>query len=347
MKKALCLILSMIIALSTMSVFAFAASVPEISLKTDVQTVRKGDTVNVTVKVSKNSEICAATINFLYDKDCFSVESAEVNGSLGMEFVNESAGNGTVKYVVANDSIITSETNLFTVELKVKKPNGKLSLAFDEVWIDNGGETENITAKVKAKSASVSETVLACRHDFKETVLSQPTCIKDGVKTQECKICGQKNGSTPIKAKGHSLKTVTTQPTCEKDGKKYDECTVCGWKSAATVLKATGHTPGEWETVKEPTETETGKRVKKCTVCGKTVREQIIPAVQKEPVKGDVDGDGKRLATDARMILRHVAGLETLTLSQLLVADVNGDYRITATDARMILRDVAGLEAIK
>ena len=298
-----------------------------------------------------------------------------------MEFINDGIGKGKIRYVVANDNTITAESTLFTVKLKVKKPNGKLSLGFEEVWVDNSGAQENITANVKAKYESLPETVLGCNHDLKETILSQPTCDKEGTKTQECKICGWKSGSTPIKAKGHSLKTVTIEPTCEKNGKKYDECTACGWKSEATEIKAKGHDTeiitieptcdkngeiyskckvcgwksesvvlkashkaGEWEVVKEATETETGKKVKKCTACGKVVDEAEIPVKKTEPVKGDVDGNGKLTATDARKILRYVAGLEKLTMSQLLIADVNGDYRATATDARRILRIVAGLE---
>ena len=375
MKKMLCLILSVIITLSAFSILAFADSTPVISIATDKQTVRRNNIVTATVKVSKNSKICAATIEFFYDKDYFSVDSAEVNGSLGMEVINDGAGKGKIRYAVANDNTITAETTLFTVKLKVKKPNGKLSLDFEEVWVDNNGATENVTAGVKAKYNSLPETVLSCNHDLKETILSEPTCEKDGAKAQECKICGWKAESTPIKAKGHTTKTVTVAPTCTKNGKTYKECTVCGKKFDETVVKAKGHDnkfvtveptcdkngetyfqckvcgwksdsvvikarhkAGDWEVVKEATGTESGKKVKKCTVCGKVVEEAEFSA------KGDVDGNGRLTATDARMILRYVAGLEKLTLSQRTNADVNGDYKITAVDARQILRVVAGLE---
>lgn len=384
MKKALCLILSVIVALSTFSILAFADSTPVISIVTDKQSVRKNDKVTVSVKVSKDSKLCAATIDLFYDTEYFSIDSAEVNESLGMGFVNEEAGNGKVRYVVAGDNAITAETTLFTVKLKakkIKKPSCELSLGFEEVWADNNGTPEEITGKVKAKYESLPKSVITCKHDLEETVVSQPTCDKDGAKTQQCKICGWKSESISIGAKGHSLKAVTIEPTCEKNGKKYDECTACGWKSEATEIKAKGHDTeiitieptcekdgevyskckvcgwksesvvlkashkaGEWEVVKEVTETETGKKVKKCTACGKVVDEAEIPVKKTEPVKGDVDGNGKLTATDARKILRYVAGLEKLTMSQLLIADVNGDYRVTATDARRILRIVAGLE---
>ena len=66
-----------------------------------------------------------------------------------------------------------------------------------------------------------------------------------------------------------------------------------------------------------------------------------------EPVKeinyGDVNGDGKVLANDARTALRASASLETLEGDAALAADVNQDGKILADDARQILRYSAQL----
>lgn len=61
-------------------------------------------------------------------------------------------------------------------------------------------------------------------------------------------------------------------------------------------------------------------------------------------VKGDVDGDGKITAADARKALRAASQLETLTETQKKAADVNNDGKVTAADARTILRQAANLE---
>lgn len=61
---------------------------------------------------------------------------------------------------------------------------------------------------------------------------------------------------------------------------------------------------------------------------------------------GDVDGNSKVTANDARCILRDVVGKETLTESQRLAADVNRDGKVTANDARVILRVVVGKETL-
>lgn len=57
---------------------------------------------------------------------------------------------------------------------------------------------------------------------------------------------------------------------------------------------------------------------------------------------GDVNGDGKVTAIDARWVLQVASGSRVLTDEQKAVADVNGDGRITAIDARWILQVASG-----
>ncbi len=61
--------------------------------------------------------------------------------------------------------------------------------------------------------------------------------------------------------------------------------------------------------------------------------------------KGDVDGDGKITASDARLCLRASVALEVLTEAQNVAADVNNSFDITSADARNILRTSVGLES--
>lgn len=61
---------------------------------------------------------------------------------------------------------------------------------------------------------------------------------------------------------------------------------------------------------------------------------------------GDVDGDGRITAADARLILRAAAQIVTLTMEQEANADVDKDGKVTATDARIVLRVSAGLETL-
>lgn len=60
---------------------------------------------------------------------------------------------------------------------------------------------------------------------------------------------------------------------------------------------------------------------------------------------GDVDGDAKITAGDARYILRACVGKEVLTEErEMLAADIDFDGRVTTEDARWILRTAVGYE---
>ncbi len=61
---------------------------------------------------------------------------------------------------------------------------------------------------------------------------------------------------------------------------------------------------------------------------------------------GDVNGDGKITAFDARMLLRCSAQLEPITARVFECGDYNSDGQITAADARTALRVACSLEKI-
>lgn len=98
---------------------------------------------------------------------------------------------------------------------------------------------------------------------------------------------------------------------------KYDPLEVLGNFFDLELDEVTSEKPEE-DTTKDPDELEIGM--------------------------GDVDGDGKITAADARLILRRAAKLITLSMEQEARADVDKDGKITAADARKVLRVSAGLE---
>lgn len=60
--------------------------------------------------------------------------------------------------------------------------------------------------------------------------------------------------------------------------------------------------------------------------------------------KGDIDGNGKITAADARLVLRASVGLEKFSTAQTTAGDIDKNKKITAADARLILRASVGLE---
>lgn len=69
----------------------------------------------------------------------------------------------------------------------------------------------------------------------------------------------------------------------------------------------------------------------------------VVPAFAAD-LLGDIDGDGKFTADDARSVLRFAVRLEAPTTLQRSNADLDGDGKITASDARTVLRMAVKLE---
>ena len=66
--------------------------------------------------------------------------------------------------------------------------------------------------------------------------------------------------------------------------------------------------------------------------------------IEKKLIQGDVNGDGKVTASDARQALRAASQLETLSEKETVAADMNDDGKVTAADARAILNEASGVK---
>ncbi len=147
--------------------------------------------------------------------------------------------------------------------------------------------------------------------------------------------------------------------TCTEDGIEIYTCDFCDHFEEKTI-KATNHSLGEWKVEIKATKDKEGLEVRVCNNYNCDYKEErTIPKLSTttEPdnssgststdfMYGDVDRNRKINATDARKVLRYVAGLEELNSTQLKAANVDGNKKVTASDARRILRHVAGLEKI-
>lgn len=61
---------------------------------------------------------------------------------------------------------------------------------------------------------------------------------------------------------------------------------------------------------------------------------------------GDLDGDGKVTAMDARMVLRACVHMEALPdANAALAADIDFDGKVSAEDSRWVLRTAVGYES--
>jgi hypothetical protein len=70
------------------------------------------------------------------------------------------------------------------------------------------------------------------------------------------------------------------------------------------------------------------------------------PRIYKPFRPGDVDGDGEITVMDALEILKHLAGISTLTGQGLAAALITGESQPTVADALEILKKIAGIESL-
>ena len=109
-------------------------------------------------------------------------------------------------------------------------------------------------------------------------------------------------------------------------------------QDGAIKTKDMNFVDGKWEKTFRVVEIETGKvEILKIVLNEDMTIDRILFRMF-----GDVTGDGKVGALDARWILQHVALTKDFDESQKLVADINGDGKLGAIDARGVLQFVAG-----
>ncbi len=142
--------------------------------------------------------------------------------------------------------------------------------------------------------------------------------------------------------------TFTKAATATHDGYKGKYCKANGHYIDAEKIPATG--------VKDPTTQPTTKPTTQPTTqptTKPTTQPTTKPTTQpttKPPVvagmKGDLDGNNKITAADARAALRISAKLDKVDAAKEALADVDGNNKVTASDARKILRFSAKLDKV-
>ena len=150
-------------------------------------------------------------------------------------------------------------------------------------WTDQDGNkflnanTENPVDSIYDETSTLAD------HTFAWVTDTDPTCGADGVKHEECSVCGTKqNENTAIPATGeHTFAWVTdTAATCGADGVKHEECSVCHAKqNENTVIPATGEHTFAWVTDTAATCGADGVKHEECSVChAKQNENTVIPA---------------------------------------------------------------------
>ncbi|MDO4317660.1 MAG: cohesin domain-containing protein [Lachnospiraceae bacterium] len=241
-----------------------------------------GDTVEVKVSISENSDIAALQFILSYDAEAVELVSDPVaDHSELISVINADTSGEVMVSAMANDTgkgIRTGGT-LLTASFKVLKPNAiflisELQEAYDS--FDN-----EISENFETTEATIS-----CAHSYKETtVKTEAGCESTGVQVIVCTVCDEVLEEEEIPATGHTQGEwkIVEEATCTEPGYKEAYCIVCGEKVAEEEIPAIGHTQGEWKIVEEATCTEPGYKEAYCTSCGEKVAEEEIPATGHVP----------------------------------------------------------------
>ena len=216
------------------------------------------------------------------------------------------------------------------------------------LYFSNDGKTMTVRYYSVAKDCYGSElsqfTVGLYTHDHEyEEIITPATLTKDGKISKICKECKEELQGEAI----YSPKEITLSA----DNFEFNENIQ---KPTVTVKDTKGNTLTEgtdYTLTYSGDSIEAGEYSVKITFIGKYSGEKtLLYAINKKPdpevLTGDVDGNGKVDASDARLALRASVGLEKLDEKQTNAADADKNGKVEAGDARLILRAAVGLEKL-
>ena len=208
----------------------------------------------------KNIELC-------FDKDSYILKTGETitpNIKTMINYLGGKAFAADIPDISVTDSSIATYSN------------GKIS----------GVKEGNTTLTASLYGLTITDmptiTVHECDNHWNDgEITTEPTCIKEGIKTFTCTICGDTKTETISKAADkhlHSEIRDKKDATCKDEGYTGDTyCTDCGKKisSGKSIAKTETHSYDDGKITTKPTCTKIGKKTFTCTICGNTKTETV------------------------------------------------------------------------
>ena len=208
--------------------------------------------------------------------------------------------------------------------------------------------------KCKVCGHTYTDIIKATGHKWDNGVIARPaTKTRKGIMKYTCNVCGETrnedipaigDNETPTKPVNPVDPTDPVIPITKveiKDGETGVTMNVSAKYFKVIPIKVAGLTFAEFKAM-----FKTAPEVKSADT--DSVKTSDSADVNGEAyiiiLLGDIDGNGKINATDARLILRIAAKLDSATDTKLLAGDLNGDGKISAGEARSALRFAARLE---
>lgn len=150
-------------------------------------------------------------------------------------------------------------------------------------------------------------------HAYIETIITEPTCIKEGTKTFTCS-CGEKyTESIEMVEHTYDKSIITQEATCTVNGKRLISCSVCN-DTYEEDIEALGHDKGEWVVSKSATCMEKGEEVVNCIRC-----EEILESRETEAL-GHEQGE-MAITQEATLFSKGLKETKCLTCGEVLAAE--------------------------
>ncbi len=288
MKKFLCVLIAVVIALTSITIIA-SADTPNITMTADKTNVNAGDVITVTVKVAKDSNLAAATLDVVYDNAFFELVSGSLKPTEAMgATINENYAENKARYIGVLERQLKDESTLFTIQFKVLKRGGSITLEASEVYHIVGlrGERTDVTAEVKE---SLKDDVIKvnCPHADNNVSEIASTCTADGRKVETCNECGFVKDTVIPKLPHDGRDFTVKEATCKEKGVEGKKCVVCSTVYDEKETDVIDHKM-EWTVTKPATCTENGEETLKCTMCDHSTEKREIVAVGAHDLKDNV-----------------------------------------------------------
>ena len=346
-----CIILSIVLWCSTNAYATNGKTKISVDNITEKET---NQTIEVPIKIEKNSGICGATLTVAYDEklELKGISKGNAFSSLTMtppgdfsqktlkilwDGVDEDKSNGTL--VILRFS---NPKKAGTYKINISYKNGDIidgDLNPVDVTVVNGSikVEDNTESTTETKPTTTTEKPTTTTTETKDTCAinghkgGKATCVKKAV----CKVCGKEYGSLD-KSNHQGDKELRNykDSTCTKVGYSGDVyCKACGTKiESGFVFGPYDHDWDVWKIKKQPTVFATGKKETHCLLCNKK-KEQTI-AKLKPTIK---------LSATKKTIKRKKS--YTLTISKLARADAV--KRVTVNNKKIVKIKKAGKNKYK
>ena len=272
MKRFLAMMVALILAVSCMSVSAFAADSISVSATVNAATAKPGDTIEVVVSASSAS-FAGYSVTLSYDTAALKLLKVTKNDDNNPGFFSGNPGTGIVSMITDTD--ITASGELFTAKFEVLAGAADGNYA---VSLVNASFTKANKDKLTTSASGTSVTVKAPHTHSYNKVVTAPTCTEKGYTTYTC-ACGDSYKADEVAALGHKWDngTVTTPATEGKPGVRTYKCGTCG-ETKTEEIPALDHTHKHTSTVTAPTCTEKGYTTYTCA-CGDSYKADEVAAL--------------------------------------------------------------------